>query len=551
MSEACFRAHPCESAYKKQFINSPLHGRAKSTQTTWRRQNSVARWRYMNSETFRQERQEAETRTGSRVTPLLGRDELNLIDFPIGTLSYKQPKNDDGSRPDELVFAVETFDQQRGKVIPKKLTTRTSSKYGFPTPKEEQLLVGLLLLTRMKNNFSQPRVEFRSGELFALMNWPHNSSSKRQLQTGLDRLSGVKLQYENSWSTDAGQKFEKVFHTGILDSYQLTTQTSGTPRNGSESNWIQWSSEVFADIRSGNVKELNTEEFFSLKYPLARRMYRFLDRQLSLQPHFEMDLLAFAGHLGIAETEHIGKIKERLVEPIAELETLPSFIVQMPNDERYTKLQPGCWNIRFDRASEQPQMAERPRYPGNKWPKKSSPENDAGTQLVQSFYKGWSNLDDHQPTHRELKQAEDLISRYSADNLATALPVVFRQMKRHFPQARAFGASLLFWPEAVKAPKAAASSADVPSKPDSPAILESPSEAEKRHHQAERKRRLREQWKSLTTEQQTSIRATVYEHAETFVRLRIEQHRYNDPLVELACLDELERQSQKPTQQSL
>ncbi len=131
----------------------------------------------------------AEARTGSRAMPLLGRDELNLIDFPIGTLSYKQPKNEDGSRPDELVFSVETFDHQQGKIIPKKLTTRTSSKYGFPTPKEEQLLVGLLLLTRMKNNFSQPRVEFRSGELFALMNWPHNSSSKRQLQTGLDRLS--------------------------------------------------------------------------------------------------------------------------------------------------------------------------------------------------------------------------------------------------------------------------------------------------------------------------------------------------------------------------
>ncbi|HQX53897.1 MAG TPA: replication initiator protein A, partial [Planctomycetaceae bacterium] len=266
----------------------------------------------------------AEARIGSRAMPLLGRDELNLIDFPIGTLSYKQPLNADGSRPDELVFSVETFDQQLGKIIPKKLTTRTSSKYGFPTPKEEQLLVGLLLLARMKNNFTQPRVEFRSGELFALMNWPHNSSSKRQLQTGLDRLSGVKLQYENSWSTDAGQKFEKVFHTGILDSYQLTTQTSGTPRSSAEANWIQWSSEVFADIRSGNVKELNTDEFFSLKYPLARRMYRFLDKQLSAQPQFEMDLLAFAGHLGIAETEHIGKIKERLEEPIAELEALPS-----------------------------------------------------------------------------------------------------------------------------------------------------------------------------------------------------------------------------------
>jgi len=97
----------------------------------------MALWRHMDFPTTRSHRQE--TQRPSTATPLLGRDELNLIDFPIGTLSYKQPLNADGSRPEELVFSVET-----------------------------------------------------------LMNWPHNSSSKRQLQTGLDRLSGVKLQYENS-----------------------------------------------------------------------------------------------------------------------------------------------------------------------------------------------------------------------------------------------------------------------------------------------------------------------------------------------------------------
>ena|GEM_PF-2133899 len=487
----------------------------------------------------------AEARIGSRATPLLGRDELNLIDFPIGTLSYKQPLNADGSRPDELVFSVETFDQQLGKIIPKKLTTRTSSKYGFPTPKEEQLLVGLLLLTRMKNNFTQPRVEFRSGELFALMNWPHNSSSKRQLQTGLDRLSGVKLQYENSWSTDAGQKFEKVFHTGILDSYQLTTQTRGTPRSSAEANWIQWSSEVFADIRSGNVKELNTDEFFSLKYPLARRMYRFLDKQLIAQPQFEMDLLAFAGHLGIAETEHIGKIKERLDEPIAELEALPSFIVAMPAEERFIKLQPGRWNVRFLRSAiEAPRIGRSYQVSASK----SSPANEAARQLVCRFYQDWSGISDHSPSLRELKQAEDLIRRYSEEIVTKTLPVVIRHMKRQFPEARAFGATLLYWPDAVKT-ASKSSSRGTSTSSEATAIDSAKSsgadegEEQKLRAQTIRKQQLREQWTQLSAEEQQSIRATVYGTANTFVQQRMDKHRYDDPLVELACLNELERQS--------
>ena len=128
-------------------------------------------------------------------------------------------------------------------------------------------------------------------------------------------------------------------------------------------------------------------------------------------------------------------------------------------------------------------------------------------------------------------------------SLAAALPAVFRQMRRHFPQARAFGVSLLFWSEAVETPKAASTSAGVSSKSDAPSVLESSSEAEKRHQQAERKKRLREQWRSLASQQRIAIRDTVYNQAEAFVRLRIEQYRYNDPLVELACLDELERQS--------
>ena len=188
-------------------------------------------------------------------TPSFGRDELNLIDFPIGTLSNKQPVDSDGNRVTELVFTVNNFDEDLGSVVPKRLTTRTSSKHGFPTPKEEQLLVGLMLLTRVKNNFMQPRVEFRPGELYSLMNWPNDSTSKRQLRVGLDRLSGVKLKYENSWSTSSGQTYEKEFSTGLLDSYQLTTPKAGQTHRSIAPCWVQWSSEVFCLLYTSDAAD--------------------------------------------------------------------------------------------------------------------------------------------------------------------------------------------------------------------------------------------------------------------------------------------------------
>gem|GEM_PF-4832990 len=59
----------------------------------------------------------------------------------------------------------------------------------LPTPLEDEVLVGLLTLTRLKNNFTLPRVEFHNSELYDLMGWPHNGSSNTRLGVALDRLA--------------------------------------------------------------------------------------------------------------------------------------------------------------------------------------------------------------------------------------------------------------------------------------------------------------------------------------------------------------------------
>ena len=143
-----------------------------------------------------------------------GSDELNLIDFPISLLQYQQPTDASGKRPDKLVCTIESYDRYLDRVVPRKLTRRTSSQYGFPTSLEDEVLIGLLTLTRLKNDFQSARVHFRNSELWNLMGWPVTGNSRKRLSVALDRLKGLTLKYENAWTT-GDNRFKKEFHNKL------------------------------------------------------------------------------------------------------------------------------------------------------------------------------------------------------------------------------------------------------------------------------------------------------------------------------------------------
>lgn len=464
---------------------------------------------------------------------LRGRDELNLIDFPISVLQYQQPTDTNGKRPDEIVCVIESYDRDLDRIVPRKLTRRTSSRNGFPTPLEDEVLVALLTLTRIKNNFTAPRLEFRNAELYDLMGWPHNGTSSKRLSVALDRLAGLALKYENSWTTEDGT-FEKEFTTGLLESYKFTRQTRGRRSREAEQSWIQWASEVFADIQRGNVKELDTDRFFSLRLPISRRMYRFLDKHLTAQQQLEMDLLTFAGHLGLSETKHIGKVKERLAPGLRELEELGDFIAPADTVDRYRKRGPGDWLIRI----------ERPANKSDGKPRQLSAAVRAGTDeaagLVCAFYREWNGAERHMPSAKELVQAQSVVDTYGPDDALGLLPLVVSLMREQFPDARAFGATMLYWPEA----KAKHERREQQQSRQAAATAQARDEQAQLKAQAKRREQLRAEWERLPATRQHEIRGAVKKSAGKTVREFLSQGRFDDPLVLLACFEEMEKQTQ-------
>lgn len=477
-----------------------------------------------------------------RPQSVLGRDELNLIDFPLGTLQSRQPRDANGQPATELVYEVNRFDEDLKRLVPKKLTIRTASLFGFPTPVEEELLIGLLLLTRSKNQFESPRVEFRLGELFELMNWQHSGASRKQLERGLDRLQAITMTFENSWKNPDGKSYEKILATSLLDSYALTRR-KGADRDESLS-WFQWSAKVFEDIRSGSVRELNTDVYFALGSPIAQRMYRFLDLHLSQSPELRMDLITFATHIGLSEREHVGKIKERLATAIKELEGIPDFIEPMDKSGRYQKVRAKCWLIYFRRGERQQTDAglarNRPRREktlGKQHPSAvvAAPRGNATSlteaeQLVKAFHKDWSGAEHYHCARNEVNIANSLIAQYGAESLQEKLPALVKRLRREYSTARLFSATQTYWHDVMK--KRTKAEASIPK------YADTAEDEQRRQQRAADKAR----WESLPKEEQLAIVGSVAKHHESeFVRSLAASRNLDDPSLRIACIAEMKR----------
>ena len=405
------------------------------------------------------------------------------------------------------------------------------------------MLVGLMLYCRLKNNFSEAKAVFRISELLHLLGWPDNGGSRRKLKQGLDRLAGVKLKFENSWRSEEGEEYEREFVTGILDGYELAVAKDESKPGKREFTSVQWSAEVFADIQRGNVKELNTGEYFALQRPLSKRMYRFLDKHLVTGQTFEMNLLKFVGHMGMSEISHIGKIRERLKEPLLDLESLGTLIKPAIDADRYHRLGVGDWLIRFDRAgsttagkSAEPARSPEPAQLRLRSKRSKPKETPGAAKLVKLFYELWCDNPLHEPSYSELKHSQGLIDQHGESLTEELLPIVVKLLRERFPNAASFGATKNFWHLAKQQVESKKMSHAKRQQQQSTARVDE----ERRHRDQQRRRKLQGEWNRLDETQQQEVRREVLQDCTDFVRQKIERKEFDDSLVMIECLNRLD-----------
>ena len=274
-----------------------------------------------------------------------GRDEMNLAEFPIAALTDHVPRGRN----------TICFGDASGSVM-----ITGSDAYGLPTPADADVVVALIQLTKRRNGFTAPTVPFSRTEVLAILGWPESGKSYRRLTESLMRWSTTSLKFEGTWwDQKARRRITAVFH--ILNEVVLFDRAdSGDGESGPPpQSYFAWNKIFLSSCQAGNLKRLDLGMYFALEHASSKRLYRFLDKRLHRQPDQTFDLAEVAfervglsrGYVGKKGGINIAKVREKLRPAIRELEER-GFLVPLSPEDRYRKLDPGGWTIRFIRTGE-------------------------------------------------------------------------------------------------------------------------------------------------------------------------------------------------------
>jgi replication initiator protein A len=281
----------------------------------------------------------------------IGRDEMNLAEFPIALIAERVPP-----RCKTLVF-----EGHHGK-----LTVTGSDVYGLPTAPDSDVIVGLIQLTKLRNDFTCPTVSFSRYELLKLLGWPDDGPHYQRLDESLRRWVGVTLYYEGAWWDNSIKcRVDESFH--ILERVSLFDQeirrTLRAQQQTLPLSSFTWNEVFFASCQANNLKQLDLGVYFGLKSAVSKQLYRFLDKRFYIRGDWTFDLreLAFE-HVGLSRNYALGEIKRKLNHALEELEEV-GFLEPMSPTERYSKTGRGAWTIRLVRKLPAPAKAQ-PAEPG-------------------------------------------------------------------------------------------------------------------------------------------------------------------------------------------
>jgi hypothetical protein len=269
----------------------------------------------------------------------VGRDEMNLCEFPIATLAERVPPG----------CKTLVFEDQHGR-----LTVIGSDAYGLPTALDSDVIVALIQLTKQRNDFTDPTVEFSRYELLKLLGWENRGWNYRRLSESLHRWVTVSLKYDGCWwNNKRKRRTSASFH--ILEYVILPDEDDPC-----ETSSFAWNKIFFKSCRDGNLKRLDLDTYFALKSAVSKQLYRFLDKRFYLRNRWSFDLreLAFE-HVGMSRNYTAAKLKEKLRPALEELEGI-GFLAPMTPAERYSKTGRGAWNIRLVRKLPAPTEAKPP-----------------------------------------------------------------------------------------------------------------------------------------------------------------------------------------------
>lgn len=301
-----------------------------------------------------------------------GRDEMNLVEFPLTLLTEKTIPGQNALRWEDDIL-------ENGRMVHREVIVTGSPEWGLPTAKDEDILIGLLQLTKAKHDFSDATVHFTRLELIDLLDWPNHHWSYSRLAQSFERWRAVSISYKQAWRDNRNRQWTNRTGFGLIDSFELTdARRAGTATVALEGkSWFRWNGYLFDSFRAGFLKKLDYGVYKGLDSQIAKRLYRYLDKQFygPARQRLDFDLRVLAcEHLGLSRNYDTAQIRRKLQPAIEELEAI-GFLGILDAAERFRKIGWGKWKVTFGRKSSEAKP-DTPKKPLEHARRTDKPEDD-------------------------------------------------------------------------------------------------------------------------------------------------------------------------------
>ncbi|MBC7319246.1 replication initiator protein A, partial [bacterium] len=225
------------------------------------------------------------------------KEEMNLVEYPFQYLSFKVPP---------IVKTVEWHGEtvtKDGVVRQASWIVTGSDKYGLPRYDDKDVLLALLYFWKEQGFQSQVLRVDSILDVVKVLHWTVSGNSYKKLDESLSRLVGITIKAIYSFWDNRIKDYLpiKAFH--LLDNYSFEKIGHKT------SLIVKASDEFWESIKSGYIKTLDLEFYLSLKEPLLKALYSYLDKKAYQNEEFTIDIMKLAEHLGMSLNRGLKRIK--------------------------------------------------------------------------------------------------------------------------------------------------------------------------------------------------------------------------------------------------
>jgi hypothetical protein len=261
-----------------------------------------------------------QTELNFRNFPLIGKDELNLVDVPFSLLSNR-PAAKKNSAHVKTIKVQKSYKSVQGEMKIGTIVITGSDAYGLPMPADTDLWMAILCLFKACN-FDNHTIYFTRYELLTVLGWPKTKHYYDRLKAGLNRLKTVNIVFDRCWWNSVHKTYTSTAFN-LIDNYEIFDERNNL---GNEQSFIKLNDVVYDNCRSGHIKNLDLKFYLNLSSSISKQLYRVLDKQANNKYSYQIGIRKLAhDRLGLPTAYYVSKIKQ-LLQPALEELSANSFI---------------------------------------------------------------------------------------------------------------------------------------------------------------------------------------------------------------------------------